>query len=432
MNRAIRSLLLTTALWGNYLFLGLMMPIFTAPQIFFEPRLDRDYLTTVELFFQGGSTNKARNQEHETVPLFDLWGKSNMHELGIGVPCKDLTNVFDLIIQQLSLIPSRCMTTQDACKKQLEFATYSINADFGLLEAYISIAQNLKRGFFFHLYFPIRRFKVDNICIKDCSPTDAICPNASTPIWQAFKDNFCNILARYDLKAAPYTQSSIGDISFLLGWTHSFQQTEVLDFVDTTIKFGMLIPSGERRNIDNIFGLPFGYDKHFGAIISADIAFGVLNWLTLGGHFDTLVFGDKTQCVRLKTGQFQSGIIQLAKAEANTEEGTIWEVGTYIKFDHFIRGLSMLGGYTFVNKGRDEVTPCDSEKFSVCIANSDERLFGYKMHTLHFEVEIDFSKDDLVLGPRLSGYYNYVAGGKHIFTTGVGGANFGVELAWDL
>ena len=433
MNRSITYCLTAGALLAAGVLHGIdNAHFYRANNMFFEPRLDRDYLTSVDFFFQGGSTDESRNCEHETVPLFDLYGKHDMQQLAIGVPCKDLTNPLDLIIQQLSLLPSRCVTSQDASKKISQFATFSIDANFSILEGILSIAQNLKRGFFFHLYLPVRRFKVDDIRFCDCSPTDEICPNINAPIWQTFKENFCDILARYDLKVAPYNQSSIGDMSLMLGWTHSFQHTEVLDFVDTTIKFGMLIPSGEAQNVDNLFSLPFGYNKHFGAIISADFAFGVFEWLTLGTHFDALIFGDKTRCVRLKTGEHQSGIIKLAKAEAKTEEGSIWEAGAYIKFDHFIRGLSLLGGYTFTNKGTDQVTPCDTKCFNTCIANTDQSLFGYKMHTFHVAIELDFSKEDSVFGPRISGYYNFVVGGKQIFTTGVGGGNFGIDLAWDL
>ena len=153
MNRSIRHCLITGAL----LTVGILQGIdnahfYRANNMFFEPRLNRDYLTTIDFFFQGGSTDKARNCEHQTVPLFDIYGKHDMHELAIGVPCKDLTNPLDLIIQQLSLLPSRCVTSQDGCKKISQFATFSIDADFSILEGIISIAQNIKQGFFFYLY----------------------------------------------------------------------------------------------------------------------------------------------------------------------------------------------------------------------------------------------------------------------------------------
>ena len=114
------------------------------------------------------------------------------------------------------------------------------------------------------------------------------------------------------------------------------------------------------------------------------------------------------------------------------ERGALWAAGGYIKFDHFVQGLSLLFGYSFVSKNRDEVTPCDVDKFNVSIANSDSSLFNWKMHTLNFIIEYDFAQEDKVVGPRLAAFYNLVVGGKRIFTTGIGGGNVGIELAWDI
>ncbi len=433
MNQYFRHYLLLALCLGTYQLMGYgHAHYYRATDFFSEPRLDRDYLSTFDFFVQGGSTSKARNKDHTMVPLFDIYGTNDMHELGAGVPGKNLSNPLDLILQQLELLPSRCATSADACKKISKFANFSINANFSTLEAILSISQNIKRGFFINLYFPIRQIKVDDIRFCDISPTDDTCPNINTPIWQAFKTNFDDILARYCLKQDCYNKTNIGDISLLLGWTYSFQKTEVLDFVDTTFKLGMLIPSGKEKCEDQIFSIPFGYNGHIGAIISGDLAFGAFDWLTLGMHFDALVFASKTKCIRLKTGQFQSGVIKLAKGETKIERGSLWEAGGYIKFDHFIHGLSFLLGYSFVNKNRDEVTPCDVDTFNVSVANSDSSLFNWKMHTLNFIIEYDFAREDKIVGPRIAAFYNFVAGGKRIFTTGIGGGNLGIEVAWDI
>ncbi|EKD48482.1 MAG: hypothetical protein ACD_64C00292G0001 [uncultured bacterium] len=54
------------------------------------------------------------------------------------------------------------------------------------------------------------------------------------------------------------------------------------------------------------------------------------------------------------------------------------------------------------------------------------------MHTINLQAEYDFAREDHVFGPRVAVYYNMVVGGKRIFVTDVGGANFGLELAWDI
>ncbi len=404
---------------------------YRANNLFYEPRLEKDYLTTLNVHLQGGSTSKGRNACHETVPLFDIFGTSDMHELAVGVPCKDLSNPLDVIIQQLSMIPSRCYTSQDACEDTFRFANYSISADFDIFEAYLAWVQNISHGFFIQVDIPIKRMRVCNICFADISPTTPACPNINTPIWKAFKNNFQEILDRWDICCQSYTKSGLGDIAAVVGWTHSFQDTKVLDFVDTTIRFGVVIPSGEEANPDRLFSISFGYDKHTAALIDGSFAFGVYEWLSIGSYFDVLVFGSKTRCVRVKTGLQQSGIIKLAKTEASVEKGPLWQVGAYIKADHFARGLSLLFGYSFASKNSDCITPCDTEKFCPSIINSDQMIQGWKMHTINMKAEYDFAREGKMFGPRVAFYYNRPVGGKRYFTTGIIGGEAGLEIAWD-
>ncbi len=432
MNRRIRALygmiLISTSLILTYD----NAHFYRATNLFFEPRIDRNYMSTFDLFLQAGSTHKGWDKNHHKVPLFDIYGTNNMHELGVGVPDKDLTNPLDLILTQLSLTPSRCTTSLDSCKTVHEFATYSICGEFSILEAIISIIQNWKHGFFFHLHMPFRRLKVSNLTFCDISPTDNVCPNINTPIWQTFKNNLDSILSRYGLSRAAYCDTTIGDMTALVGWTHSFQKTEVLDFVDTTFKLGIVIPSGDEKNENYVFSIPSGYNKHLGVVIDADFAFGAFDWFTLGGHFNALVFADKTRTVRMKTGLYQSGFIKLAKDKANEENGTMWQAGAYIKADHFVQGLSLLFGYSYVSKNRDILTPCDSEKYPPSTVNTDEMLFDWNMHTINFWLEYDFSKENALFGPRVALYYNRPVGGKRVFTTDIFGADFGLDIAWKL
>lgn len=423
--------------------LGLLAPItlslcaydnahfYRATNLFFESRIDRNYLTSGDIFLQTGATSRAWNRDHQTVHLFDIYGTHDMHELGIGVPGKDLSNPFDLLLTQLSLIPSRCTTSFDACKKNSHFATYSISGEFTIIEGILSFIQNIKRGFFVHVHIPFRRLNFDHTCFCDISPTTDPCPNSSTPLWNAFKDNFDAILARYGLTRSTHPKTTIGDITALIGWTNSFQETEILDFIDTTFKAGILFPSGDEKNEDLVFSFPSGYNRHVGATIHADCAIGALDWFTFGAHIDVLAFANKTRLIRLKTGPYQSGLIKLAKDKAKEELGSLWQMGVFIKADHVLRGLSLLFGYSFVNKNRDILIPCDAEKYPPSIINSDEALFGWNMHTITAWLEYDFAKQSSIFGPRISLYYNRPISGKRILRTDMVGGNIGLDIAWN-
>lgn len=392
---------------------------YRATNLFPEPRLSKDFLSTFDFSAAVGFTRTSLNSDGKEVPLFDLWGPNNMHELGINVPCKDLTNPLDLILQQLSLTPSR------DC-----FATFSIGGRFTVIEAIASYIQNFKRGIFIHFYLPIRHFEFKDIRFCDLSPTCG-CPNINTPIWQSFLNNFDAILARYFLSRTPHTETGVGDLTIFLGWTHNYQDTTLLDFVDLTIKAGLLVPTGKKQNVNNIFSLPTGYNGHIGFDLSTDFAMGAFEWLTIGLHADGLIFADKTRFVRIKTAAAQSGIIKLAKAVAKVELGSIWHIGAYLKADHFVRGLSFLLGYSFAHKTNDEIKiPCSECFFNPSVANTDEMLQSYTMHTLHYFLEYDFSRENIIFCPRIAIFFNQVVGGKRIFKTNMFGGNFGFDLVW--
>jgi hypothetical protein len=406
---------------------------YRATNFIYQPRLERNLLTTIDLYALSGSTNQGRNSWDQPVPLFDTWGINNMHELGVGVPGKDLTNPLDLIITQLSLIPSRCTDkTVCNCKEGAQFATYSIAGKFTLQEAIINFVQNWKHGLFLEIYAPIRNLKVSKTCICDNSPIDSICPNASNPTWLAFNSNFGNILEHYNLSDENVSSSGFGDTTILLGVTHSFQNTQELDFIDATARLGVLLPTGCKQNQNQIFSLPTGYDGHLGAVFVGELAVGFFNWLDIGGFFNAIVFGNKTECIRMKTAPAQSGIIKLAKGEAKINKGTILAAGAYLKADHFIRGFSLLFGYSYGHKNNDTLCPVNIDLFPAAYANSDAQYASYTIHTVNFMAEYDFTKEGAQFGPRISVFYNLPVGGHRYFNTATISGNLGLDICWDL
>ncbi len=433
MNRSIKRLLYTIVICQSLLLTAYdNVHFYRATNFIYQPRLERDFLTTIDIYALAGSTTKGRNSCGDSVPLFDTWGINNMHELGVGVPNKDLTNPLDMIITQLALIPSRCSKPVCTCSEPGQFATYSISGKFSIQEAIINYVQNFKHGFFLEVYAPIRNLKISNTCFCDNSPADSACPNADNPIWQAFNDNFCDILARYNLSTKAVNSSGFGDTTILIGLTHSFQETRELDFVDATARFGVLIPTGSEKNQDQIFSLPTGYDGHLGAVFVGELTCGFFDWLDIGGFFNAIVFGNKTECIRMKTAPAQSGIITLAKGEATISRGTIWTVGTYMKADHFVRGFSLLFGYSYAQKNNDTICPTNIDIFPPAYVNNDEVYKSYAIHTVNFMAEYDFAREGHQFGPRIGIFYNLPVGGKRYFDTATATGMLGLDICWDL
>ena len=389
---------------------------------FYEPRLAMNWLTSFDATLGYGSTDKSRTDIcGKKAPLLDIYGPQNFQVAGIGVPGKDMTNAGDIILTQLALLP-----VNDG------FGKISFDGRFKVVEANLCFSQNLMCGFFVQAHMPIRRLSVTDITLCDLSPTTCTDgPNIFTPTWQNFLTLLPSILQKYGISIAPTRTTGVGDISFLGGWTNNYEDTKEIDFFDTTFRVGILFPTGKKRDEDLAFSIANGYNGHFGVPASFAAAVGWYDWLTLGTHFGGMAFVRKTRDLRMKTDCAQSGFIKLAKGKAVIDPGTIWEINAYAKADHMICGLSFLVAYSFANKNRDVINPCDLTIFTPNLVNDDQRFLGWKMHVINFLAEWDFARYDCPWLPRVGGFFNLIVGGERIFNTNVGGISFGIDVAAD-
>ena len=434
---------------------------YRASFFFGEPRFEVKGLTSADLFVAGGSTCQGYDACGFKTCLLNIYGPHNMLFLGKGVPDQDLSRETDSLMQQLSLIPQKD-----------NFGKLLFSGQFNAFEMVFSFAQNFTRGFFFHMYLPVRKLEISSFSFCDLSPKrggqtcrplnccdaksscndhpydddcdrernclyklsdkDYSCPNDENVYWQAFLRMFTRILREHQLSISDVCMDGSGDITFFLGWTSNYEDFENIDYIDGTIRLGVIAPTSHLRDPDFAFSLPLGYDGHTGFIASLDTAFGLYDWVTVGAYLDLIVFNKKTKCMRIKTACEQNGFIKLAKDMVCYDKGNIYNVGAYFKADHIVGGFSFILGYIFAAKQDDYITQCGFTCIDCDIANSDQMLKRWRMHTINFLAEYDFSRENRKFGPRLGIFYNLVAGGRRIFATDMGGANFGFEVSWDL
>ena len=404
--------------------------------VFDEPRLERPFLTSFDVTVGHGATKKSRTN-HEScsslcvpqctcscsVPkdgcnLLQICGLHNIHALGKNVPGKDLSDPVDLALTNLSLLSG------GGCFGKLRFT-----GTFTITEANFFFTQNFKKGLFFQAHIPLRKVSITDICRCDLTPTNGHCFNKNTPEWKTVLNLFDEITTKYCLNICDFDETGVGDTTALIGWTNSYQETEELDFIDTTIRVGVLIPTGHEKNVNNVFEIPLGYDGHIGIPLSFDFSLGAFEWATIGFHIGALVFVDHTKKIRLKSDVSQCGLITLTSGRATVERGTLWDAVVYAKADHFARGLSLLFGYTFARQNPSSIRNiCDDCLPDPCITTNDCLWRGWKMHTLHFMAEYDFTRHNGTIGPHIGFFYNRQVGGVRVFKTSMVGGNVGIDI----
>ena len=385
-----------------------------------EPRFEKPWLTSFDIYLGGGNTHHARNSSGGNTSLLNIFGPQNMRVLAENVPGLDPSNPLDAILLNLEQVPAR-----------EDFGMVQYFGKFSIIEGVINAYQNLCSGFFLQAYLPIRRLKINHISFADLSPTDATMPNNTTPQWVAFLNNFSAIQQQFSLNTNTIKHIGIGDFSFLGGWACNYEDTCYIDYFDVDSKIGILFPTAPKRNEANPFDIPLGYNGHYGVPLKFDCSVGYWEWLTVGFHIGALFLIEKKQTIRMKTAADQNGFFFLAQGQANVDPGTIWEVSSYIKADHFAKGLSLLVGYCFTKKDRDWITPQNNSTFNYTIVNQDQRFLGWDMHVLHFMGEYDFTKYSTDIGPRIGIFYNYIFAGKRIFNTSIVAPYLGFDFSWE-
>lgn len=244
---------------------------------------------------------------------------------------------------------------------------------FHIIEANLALSQNFDRGFFAQAHIPLRKLSLTHLP------------------------------ALGDLQGQ-HTSRDFGDLSILGGWTINYEDTQDLDYIDATVRGGLLFPTGAKRKPIYLIDISNGYNGHYAFPLSLDLAIGWYDWITVGMH---------------------GGYMPFIKRSAEREliypsPGTIWEANAYFKADHMLLGLSFLFDYSYAHQtGHSQQT---------VIPNPDPQFNTWTMHTLNFLVSYDFATYAQPHLPEVGFFYNLIVGGRRIFNADMAGLSFGITF----
>src|SRR6476469_2334744 len=105
--KPIRHLIVATAMMVQCLPALDNPHFYRATNMFLEPRLEHDYLTTFNETLGGGSTSHGRSCNNALVPLFDIYGKQSFQALNINTMLNDSHNPFNQLLIDLAQLPTR-------------------------------------------------------------------------------------------------------------------------------------------------------------------------------------------------------------------------------------------------------------------------------------------------------------------------------------
>lgn len=388
------------------------------PYSVIKPIFDHPGLYSSELFFATGRGNKAKDSDHHTVPLFDVFGTSNVKHMIEGVPNTNQNNQLDYILTQLQSLPD----TND------RFATLSVSGKIFPSECDFFFTRVFIHSLFLQIHIPIRSCEVMAIKIVDLSPeVHTVAPNKDTVEWHAFLKQFNETMKRYSVSLKSFDKTILGNPTIFFGATHSYIDTTFLDFIDITGGIGITFNVTPRSNIKHVLAAPF-FDRGFtGLPLQIRAATGAYDWLTCGIYLETTFFFDTHQKRHVTTSNKQKGMINLAITDVKIKKEPNVHVCMYIEADHVVRGFSLFLGYSYVFSGKEMIYATNKALFPYDAINKNKQLKSWDMHTLHYIFAYDFSLQHSWYGPRVSFGYNQIVAGKRIIKSNMFSGEFGIE-----
>lgn len=259
------------------------------------------------------------------------------------------------------------------------------------------------------IYVPVYSMKFNHVKFQDLTQ--------NVLIKDEFSSKFFEVVKGLDpsLNLQGWHKTGLGDIFIGADWLRTFPQGKpILRDVTLNVRAAFNLPTGVKKNEDDILFIPFGFDGSVGLVFGGGI---VLNWLDLfrgGLDIEFIELFGNTRMRRIKVQEDQTDFLFLAKTEAHKDFGFTQRFNLFFEAYRFFHGLSLRMTYQFWQKGDDKLALCSNE-FSNTIANTAESLQEWTMHQLIVALNYDFQTDlscDAPLKPQLSLFYKFPFNGS--------------------
>lgn len=383
-----------------------------------EPRFDRDFLHSIDISICAGGAHESKNSNHETVSILNLYGIQDLYYtfLNYANNAATLQNLTDE--QKVVVDNFLTLAAADTTKK---IGKISCDGKFRYCATDITIIQNLINGFFLELIIPFSRVSVKDITSTHQSTT-------TDTHWTTFYNQLDTLLAAYNTSFNTYHHSLLGDVTILGGWTNNTETSEIFDFFDTSVRLGVIVPTSKQKDTTSAFAIAPGYNGHVGIPIIATTAWGLYDWLTIGAHAKGVYFLKDNSFQRIHTNKEETGYLTLQRTSTRESLGNIWNMGTFLKADHIIRGFSLQCNYNYTMQEKTELELFDTTLFSNTIVNTHEMLQKWSMHELQCALEYDFAQDGQKFNPHVKVFYAQTIKGSRCYLNKSGGFNTGLYI----
>lgn len=283
---------------------------------------------------------------------------------------------------------------------------------------------HLPYGFTLGFFCPWYSMSVENVAFHDLTQETT---EEDLRVRELLTSQLSQRVAEFDptLNLNGWKRSGFGDFVILCEWMGDYpQQKPILKNVNINPRLGIIVPTGKRKNENDILSIPFGFDGATGLIFGGGIN---LNWLYhFKGGIDVEfinLFGS-TRERRIKVDRLQTDFLLLQKAKTYIDYGFTQRFNLYLQAERWWQGLSSKITYQYWKHNEDKLFVLDNS-FSSDIASTAASLQEWTIHEFIFILDYDFQvnlSNDTLLAPQLSFFAKVPFNGKRsLLATTVGG-----------
>lgn len=410
----------------------------------------QDWRTTVQARIGDGSTNSAYDSHEHKTALLSAYGLWDVLRLG-----RNLENITTKIQTYLLWGTAGAWKDPDTIVPALAplDGKIDVSGHFHLTELDLSLQQNLLWGFYAQVYAPLKWIKIDKI-----TPTNrgAAAVNGIN-VANFLTTTLPTILKENGFKPfdSRFKKSGIGDLAINVGWqAHKDQSGKMIKSIGGMVQAGVIVPTGAERDEDLVVAVPLGYNGHVGYSARGALEIGLWDIVTLGAQFGSTIFSTCDQKRRLVTDKKQQGWLYLEKGFVRVDQGSIWDLGAYAKFDQLGNGIAIVAGYSFTRQEESSLFVRDANYLKTAskaaadaalnapypplispndYANADVRLDGWQYQALHLAIWYDATVDaKKKWAPIVKLEYAYPINGRYSFATDMFAGSLGLSFSFNI
>jgi hypothetical protein len=232
-------------------------------------------------------------------------------------------------------------------------------------------------------------------------------------------DNLAANVARLGngLHLASWGKTGPGDLVLMAGWSNKYYQRKPwIKRVDPSIRFGLALPTGVKKDEDKVMFMPFGNDGASALIVGGGLTINYVNRIDAGFDVELMHVFSGTKLRRIKVDNDQTDFLLLTKTETQKDPGFTQ------KFTIFVEptigyGVSARFAYQHLRKGDDHLYVI-SNAYSSTIANTAQSLKEFTTHNIIAQLKFDLAREDAQFNrPQFTAFFVQPFNGRRSIQT---------------